>query len=72
MLTKDCGLWWCGCSAHIAKSRYDSIDSFLGTGGRFKREYDDLELVLDEDIYEKLLSEGRVVLALIAVPCGGR
>lgn len=43
----------------INKSRYDSIDSFLGLDEELYRpEYDDLQLIYDEKIYERLLGEG--------------
>jgi glutamate--cysteine ligase catalytic subunit len=43
----------------INKSRYDSIDSFLSLDHELYRpEYDDLNLVYDEKIYERLRAEG--------------
>lgn len=43
----------------INKSRYDSIDSFLGLDDELYRpEYDDLNLVYDDKIYEHLVGEG--------------
>ncbi|KAI9295415.1 GCS-domain-containing protein [Neoconidiobolus thromboides FSU 785] len=38
----------------INKSRYDSIDSYLSLDSNFKDEYNDLDLVYDKDIYNKL------------------
>lgn len=42
----------------IPKSRYDSIDSFLSNGPNYRPEYNDLDLVYDEKIYEQLCKEG--------------
>lgn len=43
----------------INKSRYDSIDSFIGLDDELYRpEYDDLQLIYDEKIYERLTAEG--------------
>jgi len=42
----------------INKSRYDSIDSFLSRGSAFRNEYNDLDLVYDKDIYNKLIDGG--------------
>jgi len=43
----------------INKSRYDSIDSFLSLDETtYRPEYDDLDLVYDEKIYERLRGEG--------------
>lgn len=42
----------------INKSRYDSVDSYLSTDPSFKQKYNDIDLVYDEKIYEKLRSNG--------------
>ncbi|KAF2073777.1 hypothetical protein CYY_004911 [Polysphondylium violaceum] len=42
----------------INKSRYDSIDSFLSRSSSFRSEYNDLDLVYDKDIYNKLIEGG--------------
>lgn len=42
----------------IAKSRYDSIDSYISNDPNFKPEYNDIPLVYDEDIYKKLSDNG--------------
>lgn len=42
----------------INKSRYDSIDVYIGTDDEYKEEYNDLDLVYDPDIYETLTSRG--------------
>lgn len=39
----------------IAKSRYDSIDSYLSEAGS---RYNDIKLVINEEVYEKLKSAG--------------
>ncbi|KAI8994509.1 glutamate-cysteine ligase-domain-containing protein [Pilobolus umbonatus] len=38
----------------INKSRYDSIDSYLSNDSTYKPKYDDINLVYDKDIYNKL------------------
>lgn len=38
----------------INKSRYDSIDSYLSNDATYKPKYDDLDLVYDKEIYQKL------------------
>lgn len=38
----------------INKSRYDSIDTYISNDAMFKSKYNDLNLVYDKDIYEKL------------------
>ncbi|CAO3666245.1 unnamed protein product [Rhizopus stolonifer] len=38
----------------INKSRYDSIDSYLSNDADYKAKYDDLDLVYDKDIYDRL------------------
>jgi len=40
----------------IAKSRYDSIDSYLSPCGEM---YNDIELIYDKDIYDQLKTAGR-------------
>ncbi|RUS14789.1 glutamate-cysteine ligase catalytic subunit [Endogone sp. FLAS-F59071] len=42
----------------ISKSRYDSIDSYISTDEAFRPEYNDILLVFDEDIRQKLLANG--------------
>ncbi|KAJ1940276.1 glutamate--cysteine ligase, partial [Linderina macrospora] len=43
----------------IPKSRYGTIDTFLGSDdGHFRSEYNDLDLVYDHDIYKYLLAQG--------------
>ncbi|KAJ2783853.1 glutamate--cysteine ligase [Coemansia javaensis] len=43
----------------IPKSRYGTIDTFLGSSdGHFRSEYNDLELVYDADIYRHLVGSG--------------
>ncbi|KAJ2745234.1 glutamate--cysteine ligase [Coemansia sp. BCRC 34301] len=43
----------------IPKSRYGTIDTFLGSSdGHYKPEYNDLDLVYDRDIYQRLASGG--------------
>ncbi|KAG2182750.1 hypothetical protein INT44_005730 [Umbelopsis vinacea] len=42
----------------INKSRYDSVDSYLSTDPMFKQKYNDIDLVYDEKIYEKLRANG--------------
>ncbi|KAF9118819.1 hypothetical protein BGW39_000844 [Mortierella sp. 14UC] len=42
----------------IAKSRYDSIDSYISNDPSNKPEYNDIPLVFDEDIYKKLSDNG--------------
>eukprot|EP00160_Parvularia_atlantis_P013768 Unigene3041_Nuclearia_a/m.9354 Unigene3041_Nuclearia_a/g.9354 ORF Unigene3041_Nuclearia_a/g.9354 Unigene3041_Nuclearia_a/m.9354 type:complete len:628 (-) Unigene3041_Nuclearia_a:92-1975(-) len=42
----------------IPKSRYDSIDSFLSDGPDYRPEYNDVELVYDQAIYDELRQEG--------------
>ncbi|CAO3685086.1 unnamed protein product [Umbelopsis vinacea] len=42
----------------INKSRYDSIDSYISTDPMFKSKYNDIDLVYDEKIYDKLRSNG--------------
>ncbi|KAJ1985777.1 glutamate--cysteine ligase [Dimargaris cristalligena] len=43
----------------INKSRYDSIDSYLGSSdGLFKPQYNDLDLVYDPAIYQRLVEGG--------------
>ncbi|XP_074751862.1 glutamate--cysteine ligase catalytic subunit isoform X2 [Athene noctua] len=39
----------------ISKSRYDSIDSYLSECGE---KYNDIDLTIDKDIYERLIKEG--------------
>lgn len=43
----------------INKSRYDSIDSYLSKDKRFRPEYNDIDLVYDKEICEKLQREGK-------------
>jgi glutamate--cysteine ligase catalytic subunit len=38
----------------INKSRYDSIDSYLSNDSTYKAKYDDIDLVYDQAIYDKL------------------
>lgn len=38
----------------INKSRYDSIDTYISNDGLFKPKYNDLNLVYDKAIFEKL------------------
>lgn len=40
----------------INKSRYDSIDSYLSNDTTYKAKYDDIDLVYDHNIYNKLRS----------------
>lgn len=42
----------------IPKSRYGSISSYISQDKLFKPEYNDLDLVIDNDIKSKLLNEG--------------
>jgi glutamate--cysteine ligase catalytic subunit len=42
----------------INKSRYDSIDSYLSQDKHFKAEYNDIDLVYDKEIYDKLMKNG--------------
>eukprot|EP00127_Corallochytrium_limacisporum_P001095 Clim_evm6s39 gene=Clim_evmTU6s39 len=42
----------------IPKSRYDSISAYIGTDTMFKDKYNDIDLVHDKDIYQKLVSNG--------------
>ncbi|KAJ2708356.1 glutamate--cysteine ligase [Coemansia spiralis] len=43
----------------IPKSRYGTIDTFLGASdGHFRAEYNDLELVYDRDIFQHLVARG--------------
>ncbi|ORX61668.1 GCS-domain-containing protein [Hesseltinella vesiculosa] len=42
----------------INKSRYDSIDAYISTDKTYKDKYNDLDLVYDKDIYNKLTSNG--------------
>ncbi|KAH8552130.1 glutamate-cysteine ligase-domain-containing protein [Umbelopsis sp. PMI_123] len=42
----------------INKSRYDSVDSYISTDPMFKPKYNDINLVYDEKIYDKLRSSG--------------
>lgn len=43
----------------IPKSRYGTIDTFLGsTDGHFQPEYNDMDLVYNEDIYNHLVANG--------------
>ncbi|CAO3574228.1 unnamed protein product [Mortierella alpina] len=42
----------------IAKSRYDSIDSYISNDPSNKPEYNDIPLVYDKDIYKKLSDNG--------------
>ncbi|KAF1797940.1 glutamate-cysteine ligase-domain-containing protein [Mucor lusitanicus] len=42
----------------INKSRYDSIDSYLSNDSTYKSKYDDIDLVYDQDIYQKLRDSG--------------
>lgn len=42
----------------INKSRYDSVDSYISTDPMFKSKYNDIDLVYDEKIYDKLRSNG--------------
>lgn len=42
----------------INKSRYDSIDSYLSNDPTYKAKYDDIDLVYDKDIYQKLRDSG--------------
>lgn len=44
-----------GTYKRIAKSRYDSIDSYLSEAGS---RYNDIKLVINEEVYEKLKSAG--------------
>ncbi|CAO3686172.1 unnamed protein product [Rhizopus microsporus] len=39
----------------INKSRYDSIDSYLSNDEEYKPKYDDIDLVYDRNIYDKLV-----------------
>lgn len=38
----------------INKSRYDSVDSYISTDPIFKDKYNDIDLVYDKKIYDKL------------------
>ncbi|KAN0047778.1 hypothetical protein ACTA71_002164 [Dictyostelium dimigraforme] len=43
----------------INKSRYDSIDCYIGSKSKsFRSEYNDLDLVYDKDVYQKLIENG--------------
>eukprot|EP01132_Coremiostelium_polycephalum_P000964 gene964-1227_t len=42
----------------INKSRYDSIDTFISRGSSYRSEYNDLDLVYDQDIYKILIDGG--------------
>lgn len=42
----------------IHKSRYDSIDSYIGTGPNFKPEYNDIDLVMDDKALTALTEGG--------------
>lgn len=42
----------------IFKSRYDSIDSYLSSCGE---KYNDIDLTIDKEVYEQLLSAGTVI-----------
>ena len=42
----------------IPKSRYDSIDQYLGGYEFFKSEYNDLNAPINDDVYERLLKSG--------------
>ncbi|ORZ09459.1 glutamate-cysteine ligase-domain-containing protein [Absidia repens] len=42
----------------INKSRYDSIDAYISTDDTYKDKYNDLDLVYDKDIYNKLRDDG--------------
>jgi glutamate--cysteine ligase catalytic subunit len=42
----------------IAKSRYDSVDSYLSTDPSFNKKYNDINLVYDEESYETLTKAG--------------
>jgi glutamate--cysteine ligase catalytic subunit len=42
----------------INKSRYDSIDCFISPGPFFKHAYNDLRLVKDDLVYNRLVTEG--------------
>jgi glutamate--cysteine ligase catalytic subunit len=42
----------------INKSRYDSIDSYLSNDEDYKSKYDDMDLVYDKSIHDKLIKEG--------------
>ncbi|KAI9598783.1 glutamate-cysteine ligase-domain-containing protein [Syncephalis fuscata] len=39
----------------INKSRYDSIDCYISTDDQLRPEYNDIDLIYDKDIYQKLL-----------------
>ncbi|GAB5592020.1 glutamate--cysteine ligase [Umbelopsis nana] len=42
----------------INKSRYDSVDSYISTDPIFKDKYNDIDLVYDKKIYDKLRDNG--------------
>ncbi|KAI9337653.1 glutamate-cysteine ligase-domain-containing protein [Pilaira anomala] len=42
----------------INKSRYDSIDSYLSNDDTYKAKYDDIDLVYDQAIYDRLRADG--------------
>jgi len=42
----------------INKSRYDSIDCFISSDPRNKKEYNDIDLVFDKDVYKELTESG--------------
>jgi len=42
----------------IPKSRYDSVSTYLARDPRLRPEYNDLDLVVDEDIKKRLVDSG--------------
>ncbi|EGC38811.1 hypothetical protein DICPUDRAFT_96768 [Dictyostelium purpureum] len=42
----------------INKSRYDSIDCYISRSPQFRSEYNDLDLVYDKDVYQKMVENG--------------
>lgn len=42
----------------VAKSRYDSIDQYLGGNEFFKSEYNDINPLINEEIFSRLMSSG--------------
>lgn len=42
----------------IPKSRYDSVSTYLANDPRLRPEYNDLDLVIDEDIKKQLMDSG--------------
>ena len=46
----------------ISKSRYDSIDSYLSPGSEC---YNDIDLIIDQDVYKQLKDAGNIYVSLM-------